>query len=175
MNSPNFQIRLTEISDIERLVDVARKSFLQAFTAGNKLENVEAYLNEAFTLEKLEEEWRDPNSKFFIAISGSEILGYSKLNLNPAQTDIHDPESLEIARLYVLEEYLGKGVGDLLMEKAKEFAKQNQLTYLWLGVWEHNPRAIRFYEKKGFSIFGSHPFQFGDELQNDFLMRFDLE
>ena len=92
----------------------------------------------------------------------------------PAQTDVHDPDSLEIARLYVLEEYLGSGLGKKLLDTAVDFAKQHQKKYLWLGVWEHNARAIRFYEKNGLRIFGSHPFPFGDEIQTDYLMRLDL-
>lgn len=172
---PMLAIRKASPKDLGKLLQMAKTAFLQAFTVGNKPENVAAYLSEAFTLSKFEKELLNPASTFFVAELEGKLIAYTKVNLVPAQTDVHDPDSLEIARLYVLEEYLGSGVGKKLLETATDFAKQNQKKYLWLGVWEHNPRAIRFYEKNGFKIFGSHPFPFGDEVQNDFLMRLDFQ
>jgi diamine N-acetyltransferase len=167
-------IRKAIPEDLGDLLHVARTAFLQAFTAGNKPENVEAYLQEAFTLDQFAKELDESASMFFVAEKDGEIIGYTKVNQVPVQTDIHDPESLEIARLYVLEEHLGSGLGKLLLDTAIDFAKQNQKKYLWLGVWEMNARAIRFYEKNGLQIFGSHPFPFGDEIQTDYLMRIDF-
>ena len=167
-------IRKAKETDLENLLQMARSAFVQAFTAGNKPENVKAYLEEAFTLAQFEKELAHPASTFFVAELEGEIIGYTKVNQVPAQTDVHDPESLEISRLYVLEEHLGSGLGKKLLDTAIDFAKQNRKKYLWLGVWEHNPRAIRFYEKNGLRIFGSHPFPFGDEIQTDFLMRLDF-
>lgn len=40
-----------------------------------------------------------------------------------------------------------------------------------LGVWEHNHRALRFYEKNGFIAFGTHIFQLGNDQQTDILMK----
>lgn len=170
----SIQIRKATSKDLGDLLDVARTSFLQAFTAGNKPENVQAYFYEAFTLEQFGKELENPASIFFVAEINGEIIGYTKVNLVPAQTDVHDPDSLEIARLYVLGDHLGSGLGKKLLDTAIVFAKKNQKKYLWLGVWEKNARAIRFYEKNGLRIFGSHPFPFGDELQTDYLMRVDF-
>ncbi|GAB3217527.1 GNAT family N-acetyltransferase [Algoriphagus aestuariicola] len=170
----SIQIRKAIPSDAADLLHMARTAFLQTFTAGNKPENVSAYLAEAFTLEQLSKEMENSNSVFFVAEKEEEIIAFSKVNFAPAQTDIHDDESLEIARLYVLEEHLGSGLGKRLLEIALDFAKKNGKKYLWLGVWEHNARAIRFYEKNGLRKFGSHPFPFGDEVQTDYLMRIDF-
>lgn len=168
-------IRIANRKDIPSLVAMAKTSFLEAFTAQNKPENVMAYLVEAFTEEQFLEEMEEPSSTFYIAEIEGKIVAYSKLNLIPAQTDVHDPESLEVARLYVLEEFHGLGIGSILMEFAIRFAKQNGKKYLWLGVWEKNEKALRFYENKGFRRFGQHPFPFGDEVQTDYLMRIDFE
>lgn len=167
-------IKKATSDDLGDLLHVARTAFLQAFTAGNKPENVSAYLEEAFNFEQFRNELSNPASTFFLAEVEGELIGYVKVNLVPAQTDVHDPESIEISRLYVLEDFLGLGVGKVLLDHALDFAKQNQKKYLWLGVWEKNARAIRFYEKNGLRIFGSHPFQFGDEAQTDYLMRIDF-
>ncbi len=174
MDDSKLTIRIASREDLADLLHMARTAFLQAFTAGNKPENVQAYLDEAFTLEQFGKELENRASTFFVAEKEGEIIGYTKVNQVPAQTDVHDPESLEIARLYVLEDHLGSGLGKILLDTAIDFAKQNQKKYLWLGVWKMNARAIRFYEKNGLRIFGSHPFPFGDEIQKDYLMRIDF-
>ena len=174
MNTSVPELRKATLSDLPELLALARTSFLQAFTAGNKPENVQAYLAEAFTEDKLTKEMQEPASTFILANLGGKLVGYTKLNLAAAQADVQDPRSVEVARLYTLEEVWGKGMGQLLLEAGINFARQEGKTWLWLGVWEHNARAIRFYEKNGLRIFGSHPFPFGDEIQNDWLMRVEL-
>ncbi len=174
MNTSVPELRKATHSDLPELLALARTSFLQAFTAGNKPENVQAYLAEAFTEDKLTKEMQEPASTFILANLGGKLVGYTKLNLAAAQADVQDPRSVEVARLYTLEEVWGKGMGQLLLDAGINFARQEGKTWLWLGVWEHNARAIRFYEKNGLRIFGSHPFPFGDEIQNDWLMRVEL-
>lgn len=172
-----FEIR---DSDLPELLNMAQKAFIQVFTEYNKPENVQAYLDEAFTLDQFRKEYQTTGSAFFKLVNDTQIIGYTKVNLTPAQTDVHEPESLKIARLYLLDEFIGLGLGKMLLEHAVDFAKQNGRNYIWLGVWEHNPRAISFYECNGFEKFDSYPFPFGDEIQTDWLMRkflnlFDLE
>jgi ribosomal protein S18 acetylase RimI-like enzyme len=167
----SYSILKSEISDLPELLNMAQKAFVQAFTANNKPENVKAYLDDAFILEQFRKEYQTTGSTFFKLMNDTQIIGYTKVNLTPAQTDVHDPESLEIARLYLLDEFIGLGLGKMLLGQAIDFAKQHQKKYIWLGVWEHNPRAISFYERNGFVKFSSHPFPFGDEIQTDWLMR----
>jgi GNAT superfamily N-acetyltransferase len=176
MNPSKSALQLSEadFSDLASLLDLAQTSFVQAFTEGNKPENVQAYLSQAFTSVQLEIEWRNPASTFLLASLEGRLVGYTKVNLAAAQTDVQDPDSLEVARLYTLEEVWGRGVGQFLLNAALIFAKEKGMTYVWLGVWEHNARAMRFYEKNGFKAFGSHPFPFGDEIQNDWLMRVEV-
>ncbi len=173
-NKADLTIRKATIEDLPQLLEVARIAFVQAFTAGNKPENVAIYLDEAFTEKQLGEELKVESSEFYLAFLGEEMVGYLKVNFVPSQTDIHDPESIEISRLYLLDEYLGRGIGKKLLDYAIDLGRSNEKKYLWLGVWERNERAIRFYQKNGLVKFGDHPFPFGDELQTDWLMRIDL-
>ena len=174
MNTSVPELRKANLSDLTELLALARTSFVQAFTAGNKPENVQAYLAEAFTEDKLTKEIQETASTFIVASLAGKLVGYTKLNLSAAQADVQDPASVEVARLYTLEEVWGTGLGQVLLDAAIAFGRQEGKTWLWLGVWEHNARAIRFYEKNGLYIFGSHPFPFGDEIQTDWLMRVDL-
>lgn len=174
MNTSVPNLRKATLSDLPELLALARTSFLQAFTAGNKPENVHAYLAESFTQEKLTKEMQELATTFIVASLEGKFVGYTKLNLAAAQADIQDPTSVEVARLYTLQEVWGTGLGQLLLDAGINFARQEGKTWLWLGVWEHNARAIRFYEKNGLRVFGSHPFPFGDEIQNDWLMRVEV-
>ncbi len=79
--------------------------------------------------------------------------------------------ALEIERIYVLQEFHGQRVGQVLYEKAIELAQERGLDYIWLGVWEKNARALRFYEKNGFEPFDRHIFKLGDDEQTDIMVK----
>lgn len=156
---------------LEDLVKISRQTFAETFAEQNSKENLEQYLSNNLTLKSLSEETQNIDSEFYFALVEEKIAGYLKLNVKTAQTELKEEEGLEIERIYVLSEFLGAGVGKVLFEKSLEIAENYDKNYVWLGVWENNPRAIKFYEKNGFKIFGEHPFLFGDEIQKDLLMK----
>jgi ribosomal protein S18 acetylase RimI-like enzyme len=170
------QIEITPatINDIERLQKIGRKTFFETFSASNTEENINKYLEEGFSIDKLTEELTNPNSGFYFAMLDGYVIGYLKLNFGKSQTEIKDDKALEIERIYVAKEFHGKKVGQLLYEKAIEIAKQKNVDYVWLGVWEENPRAINFYKKNGFVEFGTHVFKLGDDEQSDIMMKLRL-
>lgn len=134
-------------------------------------ENLEKYLEEGFSLEKLTAEINNKNSAFYFAVLDEQIIGYLKLNSGSSQTELQDDNALEIERIYVLREFHGKKAGQILYEKAIEVAYSQNAVYVWLGVWEENQRAIRFYEKNGFVTFDKHIFKLGNDEQTDLMMR----
>jgi diamine N-acetyltransferase len=125
-------------------------------------------------LQKLTTEWADPNASFYFAWLDHAIIGYLKLNFGAAQTELKDQKALEIERIYVLKAFQGQKVGQILYEKAIQIAKQYHMTYVWLGVWEANIRAIDFYKKNGFVVFDKHIFVLGDDKQTDLMMKLEL-
>ena len=153
------------------LQEISRKTFSETFSPVNSEENMKQYLEEQLSAEKLAEEWRNSHTRFYFAFQGDQAVGYLKLNTGPAQTEIRDNKSLEIERIYVLKAYHGMKVGQVLFEKALGIASEEQLEYIWLGVWEQNERAIRFYEKNGFRVFDRHMFKLGAEEQTDLMMK----
>lgn len=167
----NVIIRPASPLDLAALQAIGRKTFEEAFAANNSKENLAAYLEEGFSKEKLEAELQNENSRFYFALQEEEIIGYLKVNMGDAQSEKQDPNAIEIERIYVLQQYHGKQVGLLLYEQALTIAKARKAPYMWLGVWEENPRAIRFYQKQGFVEFDEHIFQLGDEAQRDVLMK----
>lgn len=133
------------------------------------------YLNEGFSVEKLSAELNDNNTELYFATLGNEVIGYIKLNFGQSQTELKDDKAVEIERIYVLKEYHGKKVGQLLYQKAMEIARQANAGYVWLGVWEKNQRAIHFYKKNGFVEFDKHIFKLGDDEQTDIMMKLPLK
>ena len=135
---------------------------------------MQKYLEEGFSAEKLSAELNDNNSVFYFAILDGKAIGYLKLNFGQSQTELQDDKALEIERIYVSREFQGKKVGQILYDKAIQVAQQNKADYVWLGVWEKNPRAIAFYKKNGFVEFDKHVFKLGDDEQTDIMMKLKL-
>ena len=169
-----IRIAKAGLKDIEKLKDIGRQTFYETFAEGNTEENMQKYQEEGFSTQTLHNELSDPHSEFYLALLDTRVVGYLKVNSGQAQTELKDSKSLEIERIYVLKEFHGRQVGQLLYDKAIEIAKLGNVSYVWLGVWEKNPRAIQFYKKNGFVEFDKHIFKLGDDEQTDFMMRLDL-
>jgi diamine N-acetyltransferase len=171
----NIEIRRATVNDIDQLQQIGRQTFSETFSEGNTEANMEKYLKEGYSVEKLTAELQNENSEFYFATVNGNVIGYLKLNFGPSQTELKDDKALEIERIYVLKEFHGKKVGQLLYEQAMQIAKQTDADYVWLGVWEENPRAISFYKKNGFVEFDKHVFKLGDDEQTDIMMKLQLK
>ncbi|QRY55515.1 GNAT family N-acetyltransferase [Sphingobacterium siyangense] len=170
----NIEISRVTVNDIRLLQEIGRKTFYETFSSSNTEENMTKYLEEGFSEEKLISELNNTHSEFYFAVIDDKVVGYLKLNFGASQTELQDNSSMEIERIYVLQEYHGKKVGQLLYDKAMQVASEKKVNNVWLGVWEENPRAIRFYQKNGFVEFDKHIFVLGDDEQTDIMMRKDL-
>jgi ribosomal protein S18 acetylase RimI-like enzyme len=172
----DLEIKIEQInhSHIAALQQIGRQTFSETFAESNTAENMAKYLEEAYSHEKLSAELNNLNSFFYFAMLGEKVIGYLKINMGGSQTELKDNDALEIERIYVLKDYHGKKVGQLLFDKAIAIAKQQHLAYVWLGVWEENKRALQFYTKNGFVEFDQHVFVLGDEAQTDIMMKLVL-
>ena len=169
-----FLIKECSMQDIEKIKSVSEKTFYETFSSENTKEDMENYLKENFSYEQIESEVKNNASKFYIVEHDKEAVAYMKLNFDKAQTEKGHHNTLEVQRIYVLQEYKGNRIGKRLIEKAIEIGRDNQLNYIWLGVWENNMNAIKFYEKQGFEKFGTHVFKLGEDEQIDHLMKLTL-
>ncbi len=168
-------IKRANITDIESLSRIGRQTFSETFAEMNTEENMNQYLKESFSLEKLTSELNDPNSEIYFAMHDNHIIGYLKVNLGSSQTELKDSNALEIERIYVLKAFHGKKVGQLLYDTAIQIARQVKASYVWLGVWEDNQRALAFYRKNGFVEFDKHIFKLGEDEQTDIMMKLNIE
>lgn len=170
----NIQIKEISLNDIDQLQKIGRKTFQETFSESNSEENMKNYLEEGFSTEKLTKELNNKDSQFYFATLENEVIGYLKVNFGESQTELKGEKSLEIERIYVSKEFHGKKVGQLLYEKAIQVAKDKNVDYVWLGVWEENLRAISFYTKNGFIEFDKHIFKLGNDAQTDIMMKLKL-
>ena len=173
MNEQIDIVKLTE-ADLDELRDISISTFYDSFILHNTEENMQLYINNFLSPEKLSEELANPCSAFYFAKINDKAIGYLKLNWGKAQTDLHDGNGLEIERIYVVKELRGRNTGQLLFKKALQLAREYGFGHLWLGVWEKNTGAIKFYERNGMVKFGTHPFMLGEDLQTDHLMKMEV-
>jgi ribosomal protein S18 acetylase RimI-like enzyme len=136
--------------EILQLQEIGRQTFYETFSESNTEENMKSYLENGFSIDKITTELNDENAEFYFAKIDEKIIGYLKLNFGQSQTELKDDKALEIERIYVLKEFHGKKVGQILYDKAIEIAKQKNADYVWLGVWEENPESNKFLQKKWF-------------------------
>ncbi|OXA84968.1 GNAT family N-acetyltransferase [Flavobacterium hercynium] len=170
-----IEIQKIALREIEVLKRLGRQTFTETFAEVNSEENMLHYLDGKFSNQKLTAELSNPNSEFYFARLNNEVVGYLKVNFGEAQTELQDPQGLEIERIYVLKQFHGAKIGQHLYEKAVDIAKKSSLNYIWLGVWEENLRALSFYKKNGFVEFDKHIFKLGNDEQTDLLMKLTLE
>ncbi len=168
------EIRKVTEEEVEALRALAERTFVSTFAPFNSPDNMQSYLSSALTIEQLTNELKSADRETYFAILNNNPIGYIQLTFQSTETGLEHLNAIEIVRLYVDAEYLGKNIGKQLMEKAISVALKRKADYLWLGVWEHNDRARNFYARWGFEEFGSHVFQLGDDAQKDLLLRKSL-
>jgi len=174
MTSHTIEIRKANLNDLSQLHKIGIQTFTETFAEHNTADDLSKYIKDSFSNDKIKLELSNEQSIFYLAIDNEMVIGYLKINTGDAQTEIQDSQTLEIERIYVLKEFHGKKVGQLLYEKAIQIATGLKVNYIWLGVWEQNLRALQFYKKNGFLAFDKHMFKLGNDEQIDIMMKLAL-
>ena len=175
MDNINVIIRKCSKDDAKLLAEIGAKTFKETFADSNTEEDMNKCIAKDFNEAQILKELSSKASAFYIAQlqenNSIKTVGYMKINFFGAQTEENYKDSLEIQRIYIDKDKKGMKSASKLMQKAITEAKNAKLNYIWLGVWEHNEKAIKFYTAKGFEKFGSHVFVLGDDKQTYFLMK----
>jgi len=167
-------IKKVETSELDTLLQYSKKTFYEFFAHLNDPVHFEAYVAIAFAPERMLSELTNPDSEFYFALIQDDIAGYIKLNFKDAQNEFKEENGLEVERIYVSGEYHGRHIGRQLLNFAVARGVELQKDFIWLGVWEHNQKAIGFYRAHGFEVCGSHDFMLGEDRQTDLLMKKSL-
>ncbi len=172
-----IKIRRAADDDAELLADLSYQTFWDAFHEHpeNAPEDMANYMKTAFSVAQTRRELGEGKSIFLLAEIEDEAAGYAKVTLGSSEDGITAENPIELCRLYSHQKFLGKGVGQKLMDECFQIAADNDCDLMWLGVWEFNPRAQAFYKKYGFYKVGRHIFQLGSDPQIDLLMQKEIE
>lgn len=164
-------IRYASPADAPLIARLSRETFHATFAAENTPGNMEQFMREQFNTEALEAEVGAPGNLFLLAYREDHPAGYARMREGGSPELLKERSAIEIARIYAAPDFIGKGVGSALMEACIRIARERKNSVIWLGVWEHNPRAIAFYHKWGFEKFGTHVFWLGEDAQTDWYMK----
>lgn len=156
--------------DAELLASIGARTFVETFAWSNTADDMEAYVSASFSPELQAEELASPRVLFLIAESDGQMIGYAKVERSPAPGFVSASSPLELVRFYIDSSFHGRGASHEMMSCVLEFAKTGGHDLMWLGVWEHNARAISFYRKWNFEIAGKKDFILGSDHQTDFVM-----
>lgn len=169
----NIKIKLRKASskDAEFLANLGAKTFYETYQDKVNNSNLLPYIKNSFNRNNLKKEIIDSSNTFLIAFVDRKAVGYAKLRRNSFPNQPKKLKSIEIERMYVSKQMVGKGIGSILMEECVRIANNEKTNFIWLGVWKKNIKAVSFYKKFGFSVFGSHEFKLGREKHKDLLMR----
>ncbi len=170
----NISIRRARKEDAALIADLSRKTFYESFVSWNTEENMKKFMENEFSREKLIAEAEADDGIFLLAHVSDQPAGYARLRNTENPEALQGSPHIEIARIYAVTNAIGKGVGSALMQACIDLAIDNKCQWIWLGVWEHNLRALAFYNKWGFEKFGSHIFMVGEDPQTDWLLRKQL-
>jgi ribosomal protein S18 acetylase RimI-like enzyme len=170
----SINIRIANPDDAEVIADFSHRTFCDAFGSFNTKENMDKFIRNDFNRKKLIAQVSEPGNIFLLAYQHDELTGYVRLLESNNPPELGEIDTIEISRIYVENKITAKGIGSALMQKCVDVAREKNKKIIWLGVWEHNARAIAFYEKWGFEIFSDHIFMLGDDMQTDILMKKNL-
>ena len=166
-----IQIKIASVKDAELVVELSRRTFYETFAQHNTTENMRIFMEEQYTREKQLAEVGAPGRIFLLAYDNDEPVGYASLRESEPPSGLSQEPAIEIVQLYSDKKMIGKGVGAALMEACLDTARGQGKDWVWLGVWEHNHRAVAFYRKWGFERFGEHVFLVGLDAQTDWWMK----
>jgi GNAT superfamily N-acetyltransferase len=160
-------IRRARVEDAAALAALATKTFLDAYSWGNKPEDMAAYVAENFTEAAIAKDLVDPRATYLVGSEGPLLVGYVKLFEGAAPACVKTKKPIELARIYLEQTRHGSGAGAVLLNAALIEAGRLGARSVWLGVWEKNERARAFYAKHGFEDVGVHEFVLGADVQQD--------
>ena len=172
-DSSQFSIRRAQSEDAMELCEVCKRSFFDTFTGTCTEDDMRIYLEKTFPLSRIKHEIEDAECWMFLLLKADKICGYAKLG-KQVLPELSGYKCIEIERFYLLKDFIDRGLGNMLMQKCLQTAKEQKAELVYLGVWEHNYRAQKFYKKYGFEVFGSHPFPIESTPQTDLWMKKEL-
>lgn len=170
----DVEIKPASDFNVEKLSQFASAAFIDAYSGKMNPADIRDYISKSFNTEVIGNQIRSPDTRFHIAVQNNQISGYTKLRWDRFRPELADFRAIELERIYISSEHYRKGLGSLLLKNACQESASLNFNMLWLAVWQKNERALAFYKKAGFEIFGVQEFTVGTIINNDFVLKLNL-
>ena len=162
--------RRARADDAGKLSEIAERTVRETFAHSCSVEDMHLHCAAEYSAEIQHQEILDPALVTLVCEQAGQLMGFTQVRWCPAPDGCSAANAMEIQRLYVERHWHGQGVAQQLMDAAIQLAQQQGPRQIWLGVWEHNLRALAFYAKYGFAEAGEHTFMVGNDLQRDLIV-----
>lgn len=160
----SITITRADVSHAATIATIGKKSFRRAFEhLFNNKEELLEYLENTYCPVKLARSLRDEDNVYLLALMDGEPAGFAKVKKYSLNEHIESIAQMELQKIYVLQEYHGKGIGTALLKETKNITREIDPDYIWLDTHISNEKAIRFYEKNGFKKIGKYFFTIGTQ------------
>jgi ribosomal protein S18 acetylase RimI-like enzyme len=153
MEQQYISMKALKVSDAALLSTIAQQAYREHY-ADTWYDGGEWYLQTYFSVLRLQQELHDQNTRFFLIYHYSAAVGFVKLNIYKPLEDV--TSALELERIYILKKWSGRGIGTFVLQFILELARKENKALVWLKVMDSNLGAVRFYQKMGFQICGTH-------------------
>lgn len=167
----NTAIRQAAQADVNLISVLGAVTFYEAYCEQDSSDNLANYITETFAPEKMLREIEDPNTTFFIIFKDEKAVGYAKLRTGEPHESVKNKPAIELQRIYILERVFGAGIGEILLKHSIETARKKGFKTIWLGVWEENRRAQKFYAKHGFNQVGKLQYPYGNVVGTNLVLQ----
>ena len=161
--------RRATVADAATLAAFGAKTFADTFGAFHSASDLAMHLDEAFGVPQQTAELADPATVTLFVESDGTLAGFTQVYAGEVPECVTGPAPIEIKRFYVDTPWHGQGVAHRLIAAAYDVARARGARTVWLGVWEHNPRAIAFYRRQGFTQVGAYTFMVGTDATTDLI------
>ena len=174
-DAENISIRPATADDIVIISVLASTTFYEAYFEQDESSNLAGYINESFDMATVRDEIDDSQSTFFLIFLDGKAVGYARLIDDSTTPGVVNGRVVELKRIYILERVWGTGTGEALLTHCIEIARNRGFNAIWLGVWEENQRAQKFYAKYGFEQVGTLTFPYGNVDGTNLVLQLRLE
>lgn len=157
-------------SDSKLVAALAAATFFEAYVESDDPHDLAEYVTESFSADLVEKELESGIATYFLAAWNERPVGYAKLRRADAPECVEDRNSIELQRIYLFGRFTGLGLGRALVEKCVSRASEEGFSTLWLGVWEENEKARKFYRRLEFEQVGTVDFKYGNSCFTNLVM-----
>lgn len=168
-----MKIRRATVADAKNVAELGRETFWNAHEAVVPEADLSAYLDQAFSLERVTSELSNTANIFHLAEDGGRAVGYSKIIHDFSHDLINRADVTKLERIYFLPSHHGTGAAQELFALNQGLARAKRQSGIWLTVWVGNERAIGFYGRNGFKSVGETLFKIGGIAHPNYVMLSD--